>query len=257
MFCYKIVVAFDGTDYHGWQFQPNAMTVSQALTDSFRSVFGCDISLFAASRTDAGVHALGQVAIVRSPIQVPVDKLKHAWNNALPKDILIKAVFSLEKLIHPHAGVRQKTYWYHFFTEQPLPFFQRYGWNVDRSVDIELLKKALSVFVGTHDFRSFCTGNEMNSTVRTVDSISVEFVKEVNAYRIVIKGKGFLRYMVRRIVGACLDVACFKKATIDDLTKALLAVDPSNTLLNAPAKGLVLQQIVYDSKGVGNELLEK
>lgn len=249
MFCYKIVVAFDGTAYHGWQFQPSALTVSQVLTDSFRSVFSCDISLFGASRTDAGVHALGQVAIVRSPIQIPVDKLKLAWNNSLPKDILIKDVDQLDKVVHPHAGVVQKTYWYHFFVEQPLPFFHRYGWDISRPVNIDLLKESLQVFVGKHDFRSFCTGTEMDSTIRTIDSIEVEFVKEVGAYRIIVKGKGFLRYMVRRIVGASLEVATVKSLTIDDLRTTLLAANPCHTLPNAPAKGLVLYQILYEDKG--------
>lgn len=249
MFYYKIVVAFDGTVYHGWQIQPSAITISQVLIDSFKSVFSCDIFLQGASRTDAGVHALGQVAIVQSPLNIPIDKLKCAWNNALPKDILIKELYSLDKLVHPHTGVIQKTYWYHFFVQQPLPFFQRYGWHVPRPVDISKLKKALIVFKGTHDFRSFCTGDEMSSTIRTIDEIELEYVKEFEAYRVVVKGKGFLRYMVRRIVGACLEVAMKKELSVQDLHKALLDADPEQTLLNAPAKGLVLYQILYDQKG--------
>ncbi len=255
MTCYKIVVAYDGTDYHGWQIQPDATTISQILIDSFLSTFNQSISILGVSRTDAGVHALGQVAIVRCPINIPVSAVKSAWNNALPKDILIKHVVLLDELVHPHAGVVQKTYWYHFFLETPLPFFQRYGLHFNKSIDFVKLQRALQVFVGTHDFRSFCTGNESKDTVRTVDSAHVEFIEELQGYRIIIKGKGFLRYMVRRIVGACLMAASQKEMTLNDLSTILQAKNPCHTLPNAPAKGLVLYKVLYETRG-DHEMVE-
>ena len=251
MTCYRIVVAYDGTCYHGWQMQPDATTICQVLTDKFQKVFSHSISIFGASRTDAGVHALGQVAIVRSPIFIPVDKLKKAWNNALPEDITIQEIKHLELLVHPHAGVVQKTYWYHFFVKQPLPFFQRYGWYIERKVDIDILREAISLFVGKHDFRSFCTGEEMRDTVRIIDSIELSYVEGYGAYRIEFKAKGFLRYMIRRIVGACIEVACRSDLTLDDLRAVLLAKNPCHTLPNAAAKGLLLYSILYQSRGGG------
>lgn len=243
---YKIVVAYDGTAYHGWQFQPGAITISKVLVDSFFSVFSQTILIHGASRTDAGVHALGQVAIVRSPIDIPAESMKLAWNRALPKDVLIQDVYTLERLVHPHDGVVQKTYMYHFFTKRPLPFVQRYGWHYPRPVDIDILQKALNIFVGTHDFRSFCTGVDLIDTVRTVDSVQIEFLKEYEAYRITMKGRSFLRYMVRRIVGACLEVASRKNITMDDLIRILEEKNPCHTLPNSPAKGLLLYQILYN-----------
>lgn len=250
MFYYKIIVAYDGTVYHGWQSQPYATTVSGVLQSTFEKVFNCKAFILGASRTDAGVHSLGQVAIVRTELDISEKKLENAWNNALPSDILIRDISKIDELVHPHAGVVQKTYWYHLFLERPLPFVQRYGWFLKRGFKVNKLQEALAVFIGTHDFRSFCTGNEAESTVRTVDSISIEYIQEFNAYRVVIKGKGFLRYMVRRIVGAALEVATNPDLSVNDLRSRLLLKDPEHTLPNAPAKGLVLYEILYDKGGV-------
>lgn len=249
MTCYRIVVAYDGTNYHGWQMQPDAATITQVLTKSFFSTFSHKVSIVGASRTDAGVHALAQVAIARSPISIPVVKLKKAWNNALPQDILIKSVELLDELVHPHTGVIQKTYMYHFFTEQPLPFVQRYGWYFNRPLNLDLLKKSLKIFVGTHDFRSFCTGDEVEDTVRTVDSIELQYLEDYGAYRIIVKGKGFLRYMIRRIVGACFEIASRESLTLENLKTVLINKNPCHTLPNAPAKGLLLYEIRYKAKG--------
>ena len=249
MTCYRIVVAYDGTGYHGWQAQSTGATIQQVLTDSFESVFLQKASILGASRTDAGVHALWQVAILRSPINISADKIKHAWNNDLPGAILVRSVEKLDQLIHPHDGVVQKTYMYHFFMERPTPFLERYGWYFKRKVDLDFLDKALKIFVGTHDFRSFFTGNDTENSVRKIDGISLEFMEEYQAYRITIKGKGFLRYMVRRIVGACLEVASQDNLTLDLLKEVLEKKNPHHILPNSPAKGLLLYKIDYENKG--------
>ncbi len=246
---YKIVVAYDGTNYHGWQFQPNATTVSQVLADAFSAVFFKKVSILGASRTDTGVHAYGQVAIVQSPIHIDAVILRRAWSKALPSDIVIKSVEKLNSLIHPHDGVIQKTYIYHFFTERPMPFVQRYGWFIHRPIDLDVLRSALNVFVGTHDFRSFCSGDDLQDTVKTIDSVDVFYVADWNAYRIEIKGKSFLRYMVRRIVGACLEIASRKHLSLNHLISVFKQTNPCHTLPNAPAKGLILERIEYAKRG--------
>lgn len=248
---YKIVVAYDGTDYHGWQFQSGATTVVQALSDAFWAVFFQKISILGASRTDAGVHALGQVAIVQSPIDIDPEQMLRAWSKALSSDIVIKDIKKIDALIHPHDGVISKTYAYYFFTQRPSPFVQRYGWYIHRNVDLDLLRQALNIFVGTHDFRSFCTGNDLTDTIRTIDAISLTYVEQWNAYKIEVKGKSFLRYMVRRIVGACLAVAYSgDHKGLEHIRQVLQQANPCHTLPNAPAKGLVLERIHYeDDKG--------
>lgn len=246
---YRIVVAYDGTDYHGWQFQPNATTVSGVLADAFSTVFFKEVQILGASRTDAGVHALGQVAIVQSPINVDPETMRRAWNKAIPSDIVVTDIKKIDTLIHPHDGVVQKLYAYHVFIERPLPLIQRFGWYVYKPIDLARLKEALAVFVGTHDFRSFCTGSDLEDTVRTIDSVQVTFVPSWNAYRIEMRGKSFLRYMVRRIVGACVALSCSPDITIDDLKAILAQKNPGHTLPNAPAKGLILEQILYKCEG--------
>jgi tRNA pseudouridine38-40 synthase len=167
------------------------------------------------------------------------------WNNALPNDIVIRDLILLPEKINPLCNVEEKTYRYHFSLTRPMPFWQRYCYFMSREVDIEKFKAALQMFVGTHDFRSFCTGYEMNSTVRTIDSINVEFIEQHQSYRVTFKGSGFLRYMIRRIVGACLEAGFRKEMPISRLKDALEACDPEQTLLNAPGHGLCLYKIKY------------
>jgi len=248
MAVYKMVVAYDGTAYHGWQRQPNAITVVQMLEATFKGVFKQEISISGASRTDAGVHALGQVASFSLSMQIAPDRLMFAWNNALPNDILIREMSIVADDFNPRRRVVSKTYHYLFFNERPLPLGQQYGWYYSRPVDLDLLYQALQLFVGTHDFRSFCTGYDMQSTVRRIDSIHLEYDERLQAHRIVVQGPGFLRYMIRRIVGACLAVASKDQFSCQDISIALEKKDPAQLLPNSPAKGLVLHKIVYENE---------
>lgn len=167
----------------------------------------------------------------------------HAWNNALPQDILIRTLHVAAETFHPQRDVLEKTYYYHFFEERPLPFLARYGFFCG-TIQQEKLQEGLQIFVGTHDFRSFCTGHEAESTIRTISSIELKHFKRFGVYRIIVRGPGFLRYMIRRIVGACLDVASSRKP-IDLLPQALAAQDPHQHLHVAPAQGLVLREVHY------------
>ena len=244
---YKIIVAYDGSDYFGWQVQTEHITVAGVLQDTFKSVFGKEILIKAASRTDAGVHALGQTATFMADLIIDPVALRHAWQNILPESILIRGLEEISLDWNPRHNVKQKTYFYHFFQERPLPFFGRYGWYYRYPVNQEKLKEALNVFVGTHDFRSFCTGDEYENTVRTIDAVDVEYLHRFRAYRISVKGPGFLRYMIRRIVGACLEVASRDTLQINDLKIALEKKNPLQLLPTAPAKGLMLYKIVYSA----------
>ncbi len=246
MAVYKMVVAYDGTAYHGWQKQPEDISVTQILEDSFESVFKQKISISGASRTDAGVHALGQVATFVSTMNVAPEVLKFAWNNDLPHDVLIMSIDIAADDFNPRHDVVSKTYHYLFFTQRPLPFVQQYGWFFSRPIDLDVLLQALQIFVGTHDFRSFCTGYDMHSTIRTIDSIHLEYDDAKQAHRIVVKGPGFLRYMIRRIVGAALAVASKDQFCCEDIRIALAKKDPAQILPNSPAKGLLLYEIKYE-----------
>ncbi len=248
MLHYKLIISYDGTDYAGWQVQPTRTSVAQKLQDTFHDVFGQKIILYAVSRTDAGVHALGQVVTFKTDLNIDAHSMHKAWSARLPLDIFIRSLELVEPTYNPHAFVKHKTYWYHFFCERPLPFAQRYGVHVRQPIDLEKLQNCLAVFVGTHDFRSFCTGDERENTVRTITAISVTFVSEYNVYRIAISGPKFLRHMVRRIVGAALWVAIKPEMPISVLQETLLAKNPEHALAKAPAKGLTLYEVVYDPR---------
>lgn len=243
---YKIIVSYDGTDFSGWQYQPHAPSVAQTLQDTFFCKFGCPIKILGASRTDAGVHALGQVAVFSADITLDCAAMLTAWNDALPASIVIRDLTRVSDTFHPMYGVQEKTYWYHFFLKRPLPFVERYGWFFRYPINFDLLQQALQMFVGTHDFRSFCTGTDMGeNTTRTVTSVRLVYVRKFGAWRIEFKGPGFLRHMIRRIVGACMQVASKEDLTLAYLKTVLDEKNPKQKLLNAPAKGLCLYKIKY------------
>lgn len=244
---YKILVAYDGTDYHGWQIQPDCLSVARVLIDKFKKVFGEEIKIHGASRTDSGVHALGQVAIFSSSLNLDPKIMLRAWNGLLPSSILIRKIQKIDSLMfNPHVNIREKIYYYHFFTKRPLPIFARYGFYYKFPIDLTKLHECLKVFIGTHDFRSFCTGYERENTVRTIYDIKIVYLKRFACYRIIVKGPKFLKYMIRRIVGACLDVSSDEKLTKENLIKSLAQKHPSQPYTTASANGLMLYAINYE-----------
>lgn len=243
---YKIIIAYDGTDFSGWIQQPDEPSIVQALHDSFEHAFNKIIKLLGASKTDAGVHALGQVAIFKTDLAISADKMKWVWNNALPDSIKIISL-EYDADFHPHYRVVRKTYWYHISSEKLLPLFARYAWHYRLQFDEQLLRKALQLFVGMHDFKQLYKGDDREDTMRTIQKITVQFLPEYNAYRIEVVGEKFLRHMVRRIVGAALHVAT-GKATLNDIENALNSHGPQHLLPTAPAQGLMLKGIEYETK---------
>lgn len=243
---YKLVIAYDGTDYCGWQAQPRTKTVAGTLQDAIKRVFGNQIVIIGASRTDSGVHAQGQIATCFADFPASPELIMHAWNNQLPPAIYIR---SLEIVADNHsifAHIAYKTYHYRLFFTRPCPFQTRYGWRVPRRINTTLLANALQVFVGTHDFRSFSTGDDRgDDTIRHIDSITMHY--EPNGVLIVVKGQKFLHHMVRRIVGAAGDVASRSDFSVNCLMRILQEKNPRQRLTNAPAQGLTLESITYNT----------
>lgn len=243
---YQLIVAYDGTNYCGWQQQPNQRSVLGEMHKQFERAFKTPITLLGASRTDAGVHALGQVVRAQTSLEIDADKLAWVWNNALPNDIVIKKIIKQDNTYHPHGNVKQKTYWYQFFTDRPMPFDARYGWYLFSTIDHEKLNDTLQLFVGTHDFRAFCCAEDkLPDTVRTIDKITIEQSQEINSYHIYVQGQKFLRHMIRRIVGASIHAATHPNITLHDVQNILENKNPNHPLPNAPAHGLTLAQIIY------------
>lgn len=243
---YKAIIAYDGTDYSGWQVQPKKSTIEGILKKAFLKAFKEHITIIGASRTDAGVHALGQVAHLTTTLDIGSEKLMHAWNGRLPASILIRFLDRCDDSFHCQKNVKEKVYWYHIFLKRPLPFVARYGYYYPLKIDMEKLKDALSIFQGTHDFRSFSSGYERENTVRTITSIKIHFLERFGVYRVEIKGETFLHFMIRRIVGACMQAASNKHPLLF-LEDSLAQKDPNQPLFKAPAQGLMLAKISYRS----------
>lgn len=237
---YKIIVEYDGTNYFGWQIQPNKITITGVLEERFHSIFGERIAIAGASRTDAGVHALGQTAQFSSNLDIDKDKLIEIYNNSLPRDIVIRKIKKVGEDFHVRKNVSMKTYYYHIFKERPNIFFARYGYYYPK-LNIDELRDKLQIFIGTHDFRSFCTGYEKECTIRTIESIEIRYIKQWKAYRIEFKGKGFLRHMIRRVIGGALD----KKFSKEHLLDILYKKNNNQRIVTAPAHGLLLYKINY------------
>lgn len=244
---YKLVVAYDGTDFYGWTPQPELRSVAQVMQDVFHEVFKKKISLVGASRTDAGVHALGQVARFHTDVGIEVNAMRKAWNARLPGTIVIRSLEHASDDFHPHHNIINKTYYYHFFLSRPLPFVHRYGVHCHGNFDMQHLHQVLQLFVGTHDFSSFSTGEPIGSNpICTIQSINVQRIKRFGVYQISITGNRFLRHMVRRMVGAALMSAQKKNnLSVADVQLFLDAKDSRNCLLNAPSHGLLLYKVLY------------
>lgn len=239
---YKLIIAYDGYDFSGWQIQKNGLSVANAIEQAFAGVFKRKIHLIGASRTDAGVHALGQVATFFTDLSLEPDTLKRALQAALPASVFIRSCERVPDSFHPRFDVVQKTYHYTVHLHEPLPWKARYGYFHESALDRVILRQALKIFEGTHDFRSFCSGNEYTTTIRAL--YAVEMVENEGSLTLVFKAKGFLRYMIRRLVGASLDVAS-GKYTLQDIHVALEQKNPNQRFMMAPPHGLMLYHITY------------
>ncbi len=245
---YKALITYDGTDFFGWQIQPHAITVTSCLQNTFKKVFKEPITIVGASRTDTGVHALGQVATFTTDLSIPTATIKAAWNNQLPKSILIRDLEEAPEGFHPCKNVKQKTYYYHLFLQKPSPFLARFGWHYEfiHHVDFEKFAAALALYEGTHNFGSFCKIEDTEkSTIRTIDSISMEKITHYHALRITIKGKSFLRFQIRRMIGYALDVARRKDLPVSYLQEIRDNPNPQQKLLKADGCGLCLRKVLY------------
>lgn len=240
-----LTIAYDGTRFCGWQQQPNQRSVLGVMESAFAHAFKTDALMLGASRTDAGVHALGQVMRCITPLTITPEKLMWVWNNSLPSDIHIRSVAYAKPTFHPWYNVAHKTYYYHIFTQRPLPFLAPYGWYVYQQLDVAKLNQALQLFVGTHDFRSFCSDDAHKNTIRTIDAISLTYIKRFNVYRVTVTGEKFLRHMIRRIVGAAVAVATRSSLSVHSIKEILAAHNPRQELPNAPGNGLLLRSITY------------
>lgn len=237
-------VAYDGTNYCGYQVQPNAATVEGALNRALSELLGEDIVVIGASRTDSGVHALGNVAVFDTEGRIPGEKVKYALNQRLPEDIRIQESLEVPPDFHPRRVESRKTYEYRILNrETELPTERLYACHTYRKLCLEDMKRAAAYFVGEHDFQSLCSaGSQVKDTVRTIMSLEVERVGELITIRVC--GNGFLYNMVRILAGTLLEVG-YGQRLAESMPEILAKRDRRAAGATAPAKGLRLVKIEY------------
>jgi tRNA pseudouridine38-40 synthase len=256
-FFYKLTIAYNGSKYLGWQQQPCGQTVQDRLNLSLAKITKSDqIKSIGSGRTDAGVHASGQVVRVEIPFEIKSDSLLKAINSHLPRDIRVLSSEECEESFHPIFSAQSKWYSYYFtISEYEDPLVGDLLSHCGFKLDLELMKKACKVFEGKHDFMNFYTeGTEVKSTIREIYSCDlIELVSSQEpfpcygpVYEIRIHGTGFLKQMVRMIVGALWGVGR-GKISAKDIEKAFLTKQKERLGVVAPPNGLYLTQVVYDS----------
>ncbi|MFQ9510295.1 MAG: tRNA pseudouridine(38-40) synthase TruA [Lachnospiraceae bacterium] len=241
----KLVLAYDGTNYCGWQLQPNGKTVEAVLNKALSELLKEDIQVIGASRTDSGVHALGNVAVFDTNSRIPADKISFALNQRLPDDIAIQESYEVKSDYHPRKCNTTKTYEYKILNRKmPIPSFRLNSYFHYMPLDVEKMKEAAKYLVGEHDFKSFCsTRTQVEDTVRTIYSLDIR--KDSDMISIRISGNGFLYNMVRIIVGTLLRVGTgyYEPAHVIEI------IDGRDRALagpKVPAHGLTLISIVEE-----------
>lgn len=241
----KLVVAYDGTNYHGWQVQDNGITIEEVLNRTISELVQENVKVIGASRTDAGVHACGNVAVFDTESRIPGDKFSFALNQRLPEDIRIQESCEVDADFHPRYADTVKTYEYNILNRRfELPSKRLYAAFCYYPMDIERMNQAAAYLVGEHDFKSFCSaGAQVQTTVRTIYAVNV--TKHDDMVHIRITGNGFLYNMVRIIAGTLMQVGTGLMEP-EQVKEILEARDRSKAGPTAVAKGLTLVEIRYE-----------
>lgn len=241
----KLVVAYEGTNYCGWQIQPTGITIEEVLNKTLSELLGENIKVTGASRTDSGVHSLGNVAVFDTDTRIPPEKICYALNQRLPEDIVVQNSCEVAPDFHPRHCYSEKTYEYRILNRKiPIPTLRRDTYFYYRNLDVEKMKRAAAYLVGTHDFKSFCSiHTAVEDTVRTILSCKVEKSPQ-DIITIRVKGTGFLYNMVRIIAGTLISVGIGEREP-EEIEKILEAKDRSAAGPTAPAHGLTMIGIEY------------
>ena len=240
----RLVMQYDGSAYHGWQIQPQAVTIQEVLEDRIRQITRRESRVTASGRTDAGVHAIRQVVHFHTPSTLPVPAFQNGLNALLPPDIRILKVEEIDRDFHARYSADSKRYEYRIRNvPTPSVFHRRYEWWIKRPLDVPAMERAAGMFLGEHDFTSFCaSGSDVNTFVRQITGCG--WVTEGPLLIFRIEANGFLRHMVRNIVGTLVDVG-LGKTKPEDIPGLIGAKDRTLAGMTAPAKGLFLVSVSY------------
>lgn len=240
----KLTVAYDGTDYCGWQIQKNGVTVEEVLNRALSRLIGDRVTVIGASRTDAGVHAQGNVAVFDTDTQIPAERIAYAVNALLPEDVVVVSSGEVPAGWHPRKCVSVKTYEYRILNREfPDPVRRRDTYFVPFQLDLDRMRQAAEYLKGEHDFKSFCSAQTtVEDTVRTIYALDIR--REEDFITILVRGNGFLYNMVRIIAGTLAGVGrgYFEPR---DVARMLEEKDRTKAGVTAPPQGLTLVGIEY------------
>ncbi|GAB5615559.1 tRNA pseudouridine(38-40) synthase TruA [Faecalimonas canis] len=241
----KLTIAYDGTNYCGWQIQPNGITIEEVINKALSKLTGENVVVIGASRTDSGVHAMGNVAVFDTETTIPADRIAMAVNRILPEDIVVVKSEEVVSDFHPRYCNCEKTYEYHIVnTRIPIPTKRLTNYFVSYELDIDKMREGAAYLVGEHDFASFCNiKTDVDSTVRTVKEL--EILKNGDEITIRISGNGFLYNMVRIIVGTLIRVGrgFYQPEQVKEI---LEAKNRKAAGVTAPPHALMLMEIRYN-----------
>ena len=247
---YVLKIAYDGTTFAGWQRQKNALSVQECLENAIQTALGVDVRVTGSGRTDAGVHAAGQVChFDLENDSVPPEKMPDCLNRFLPPEIRAIEGWAAVDGFDSNRSAKRKTYCYSLYvSEREMPLKERYAVRIDNAPTLEKLQEAAQLFEGEHDFKAFCaSGSSVKTTVRTVYEVRVEELQSFGGrdLKIYVTGNGFLYNMVRTMTGELLDLANGKR-TAESLQQAYQTGERNLLGKTMPAKGLTLMQVEYE-----------
>lgn len=249
----KLTISYDGTNYCGWQKQSNAISIQEEIEKRLSIILTANVVVHGAGRTDAGVHAKGMTAHFQTKKTLPPPTIANSLNSMLPPDIRIVECEEQETDFHSRYNATGKTYCYYIYTGKIQPPTQRfYSVHCPHVLNIDAMQQCLEVLTGTHDFSSFESTGSRDKSITTgrgaIRSIThTSLVHKENSLQITIEGDGFLRHMVRNIVGTLLDVGRGRK-TAKDFRSIFEAKDRSKAGAKAPAHGLFLNRVYYNNE---------
>ena len=239
---FKLTLSYDGTNYHGWQIQPNAVTIQELLQNALKKITNEDIKITGSSRTDAGVHARIYVCNFMSDTSISPEKIPHALNSCLPDDVRVSKCEIVPDDFNARFSTKEKTYLYRInISKVPDVFNIKYSWHVTYDLDFDKMCAEAKKLIGTHDFASFmASGSDVVSTERTVTDLKL--LRDGDFINMYITADGYLYNMVRIIAGTLIYVGIGK---IDDVAEVIGAKDRTKAGKTAPPQGLFLYDIEY------------
>lgn len=241
----KLTIEYDGTRYHGWQRQSGQMTIQQLLEESIGSITQEKVTVIGSGRTDAGVHAINQVANFSTRSRLDERSILAGANSLLPADVVIKDMAEVHEGFHATHDATGKVYLYRIFNGTVRSaLLRQHAWFIRTPLDVDLMRQGAALFLGRHDFSSFCaTGCDVLSHVRTIKELEIA-QDDHGIIRIIVEADGFLRYMVRNIVGMLVDVG-WGKREVRDIPTVIEAKDRKRAAMTAPSHGLFLKEVKY------------